>query len=332
MFTNQQVRKNSWVNCHLQAIAAGDILLFRPSKKLPYSQKLIMFCQSLLHKKHGHYDTVHAAICTGQNDQNQPMIAHVTVVPGQKGAYYHEPLQTMLDREDGDRPFMIFRPQNTLMAQSIGQFAKDVSAAEKFKWSVFSAATSLTYCPRFHFGSKPAIKTISSDTFCSRFVIQVMKKASQHLSLNAEFDDISERSTPKALESFLSKRDDYQKLCYLGKTPYQDVLHEVQIQLTRLSTQKSKLAREKFSRAENAFRDSMAFIERNQQLAEGEKVRYLFNTMLPIFKENTGWNLSTARSYSSLAGLARNMGIFKKDIQSVQTPREDQSHYIRLAR
>ena len=217
MFSNQQVRKDSWINCQKQEITAGDILLFRPSKKLPFSQKIIMFCQSLMHKKHGHYDTVHAAVCTGHNSQNQPMIAHVTVGPNKESAYYHEPLQMMLDREDGDRPFTIFRPQNSLMANSISQFAQDIRPAEKFKWSMFSAATSLAYCPKFISGSKSETKAISVDTFCSRFVIQVMHKASQHLSVKAGHDDISARSTPKALESYLSKRDDYEKLCYLGK-------------------------------------------------------------------------------------------------------------------
>jgi cell fate (sporulation/competence/biofilm development) regulator YlbF (YheA/YmcA/DUF963 family) len=279
-----------------------------------------MFCQSLLRKKHGHYDTVHAAICTGHNE-NGPMIAHVTVVPNQKSAYQHEPLQAMLDRENGDRPFMIYRPHDTLIANGISQFAKEVTPIEKFKWSIFSAATSLAYCPKFQFGSKnsSATKEISSDTFCSRFVIQVMKKAYQQystdLSTRHNYDNLSGRSTPKALESFLSKQNDYQKLCYIGKNPYQDVLNEVQKQLVRLSAKQDKLSHEKYTRAENTLRDTLNDMENNIFLLEGDKVRYLFKAMLPVFKENTGWNLSNPTSYTALAGLARNMGIFKRDIQ-----------------
>ena len=116
------------------------------------------------------------------------------------------------------------------------------------------------------------------------------------------------------------------------KTPYLDVLHEIQNQLTRLSNKNNKLAREKFNRAEQALRDVITLIEGNRELAESEKVRHLIHTMLPIFKENTGWNLSTPTSYTSLTGLARNMGIFKKDIQPEPKYNEDQLHYVRLGK
>jgi hypothetical protein len=331
MYYNQSISAKTWSNCHLNDLQAGDVLLFRPSKKGNFAQKAIMLCQTLLHKKQGHYDTVHVGICTGKNELQQPMLAHVTIVPNEPNAYQHEPLQTMLDREEGDRPFIVYRAKNRAFANDVSREAQAINPLEKFKWSMASAATSLAYFPTFNFPPKNGCKTkkIASETFCSRFVIQVMKKAAG----GASFSNLSSRSTPKALESFLDKRDDFEKLCYLGTDPYAMIQNEIQKQLTRLNLQTSKTAQEKFSLANTAFRNAQAMMTANVFFTEAEKINHLLTMMLPVFKINTGWGLTTATSYTAVSSLARKMGIFKKDIPALDTQATpEQSHaYARLA-
>jgi hypothetical protein len=330
MYKNQYLNTKKWSSCQLNELQAGDILLFRPSKKGTFAQKAIMLCQTLLHKKQGHYDTVHAGICTGNNDLLQPMIAHVTIVANKPNAYQHEPLQTMLDREEGDRPFIVYRSNNREFANEAGRVAQTISPQKKFTWSMASAATSLAYYPTFNFSPQSSeTKKIDSATFCSRFVIQVMKKA----ACNTDFADLRSRSTPKALESFLDKRKDFEKLCYLGNNPCSMIENEIQKQIIRLSQQKNKMAQEKFALANAAFKNAQLLMAENVFFSEAEKINHLLNVMLPIFKINTGWNLTTATSYTAVSGLARKMGIFKKDLPALDTRAtlEQHSGYVRLA-
>jgi hypothetical protein len=316
MHNNQYLNTKTWSSCQFSDLQAGDVLLFRPSKKGTFAQKAIMLCQTLLHKKQGHYDTVHVGICTGNNDLHQPMIAHVTIVPNKANAYQHEPLQTMLDREEGDRPFIVYRANNREFANEVGRVAQAINPLKKFTWSMASAASSLTYYPTFNFSSQSSTtKKIASQTFCSRFVIQVMKKAGD----DAGFANLSSRSTPKALESFLDKRPDFEKLCYLGSHPGRTIANEIQKQIIRLSQQKNKMAQQKFALANTAFKKAQMEIADNALFTEAEKINYLLNIMLPIFKINTGWNLTTATSYTEVSNLARKMGIFKKDILALGT-------------
>jgi hypothetical protein len=330
MYNNQYLNPKKWSTCQLNELQAGDVLLFRPSKKGTFSQKAIMLCQTLLHKKQGHYDTVHVGLCTGNNDLHQPMIAHVTVVPNEPNAYQHEPLQAMLNREEGDRPFIVYRSNNREFANEAGRVAQTINPLKRFTWSMASAATSLAYYPTFNFSPQSNNpKKIDSETFCSRFVIQVMKKATG----DAGFAALSSRSTPKALESFLDKRTDFEKLCYLGSNPSATIENEIQKQIMRLSQQKNKRAQEKFALADTAFRKAQIMLAETVVFTEAEKINHLLHVMLPIFKINTGWNLKTATSYTAVSGLARKMGIFKKDLAVLDTrvTQEQHSGYVRLA-
>lgn len=321
MDTNQHISRNMQsITSHLQ-VQIGDILLFRPSKKVPFSQKIIMFCQSLIQAKHGHYDTVHAAICS-EIGTSGPMLSHVTIVPGEKNAHRQESLQAMLNREGGDRPFLIYRPKDLTLAQAIGRTAQQKPAAKTFKWSFFSAATSLAP----HSASislKP--EAIDKNTFCSRFAIQVLKNAYHSIRKSSiqSLANIPTRSTPKKLEAYLNQHSDFQKICYMGADPVATVCEEIEKQLQRLNHQKSVTAKAKFEAAKFCYVKFLQQDKHKTDLTAEEKVKKLVAYILPIFQKNTGYHCATATSYTSLIKAIRKIGIFKNDVSSISIQNRD---------
>ncbi len=300
MINNRPHANNTWQCCQIDDLQAGDILLFRPSKQQYFVQKFIMLCQALLNNKHGHYDTVHAGICTGRNAAGQPMLAHITVVPNRPNHYVHEPLQSMLDREGGDRAFLVYRSSDIAFAERLSLHATNV---KQFNWSIPSAARSIIPCPRLF--SRAATNPLSTNTFCSQFVVEAMKKASPQ-----NYSQLHDHSSPKALESFLSQHADFQKMCHLGKTPFAELEAAILKELARLSTQTSVAAQQKFQRANSMYNQCLRE-SREMRLSEADKAAYILNALLPIFKENTGGNRVTPTSYKTISSFARNIGIFK---------------------
>src|SRR5688572_14838025 len=126
----------------LGELQPGDILLFRPNREFYLFQSLIMSMQAVfMRDDHGHYDTTHAAICVGQS-KNGPVIAHATEKEQHMG-YVKELLQEMVERDQDDRPFIIFRHRNSKAALEIAHVADNHLAHKDIKWSISAAASAL---------------------------------------------------------------------------------------------------------------------------------------------------------------------------------------------
>jgi len=304
---NQKISKS----INLQEVQQGDILLFRPSKKVTFSQKCIMLVQAVLSIKHGHYDTVHVGVCTGKDASKNICIAHVTLVPQMSSDYHHEPLKVMLDREGGDRSFILYRHVNPEIRHSIGEMAALVNQSRAFKWSLYSAAKCVAYTFGSFFHKTANPENISYHTCCSKFAIEVLKPAPGHKPLA-----ISPQSTPKKLESFLESHKKFQKMHYYGMSPFDELVKEIKHQLQRLADKPGVFALIKYQQANAAFNRYMQNPDL-KNIRDETKVRALLKIILPILSVNTSINFCAPKSFKSVCGLARKMGIFHKEILPV---------------
>jgi hypothetical protein len=306
------IRKN-WKNCGINELQAGDILMFRPNMKILMSQVGIMIYQSFFHRQGGHFDTVHVAVCTGRNAEGAAMIAHAAIVPKVPNDYFHEPVQDMLTREGGDRAFIVYRPHNKAFAEMIGNIA--VTEKRSLSWSMASAMTSVLPSVNFNYANDSE-DSIATNTFCSRFAIEVMKRAAR--KVEGVDVNICSRSTPKSLESYLEKDTAFEKFCYLGQNPFQRFDTEIQNQLNRLERQKHTAVQEKFHKSFTAYQKAIDYIRLNAIENETDKIQILLQYVLPEFAKHTQWNV-TPTSYKKVTKLARSMGIFKKNITMSNT-------------
>lgn len=310
----------------LDHLKKGDVLMFRAPKKAGFFGHAILFMQSLLSQKHGHYDTTHTAICTGRNRDGKPMIAHVT---GHKiMRYQHEPLEEMINRDgSGNRPFVVYRPEKKA-AQKIADVATD-NQNKNLKYDPITAAGSLFRIPSLNPKRKlPAAKKLSTQSFCSRFVVQAIKTAASPKSkdallekddeLTAYYPHLRSITTPKALEAYLyNDTDRYAMFVYPGKdNPYEVIKREINDQMMRVAKRTDLASKNKAAMLRDMLRKTTKTVEREMSDRNSlEKSMYLVKKMTPYLKMNTGFNMTESASYKSVISKAREMAVFERDIQ-----------------
>lgn len=303
----------------LKELQPGDILLFRPPKKVGPIQKVIMLCQALVKQKQGHYDTTHTAICTGRED-SEPTIAHISGGEHQgRGTYTNEKIGAYQKREQ-DRAFIIFRPQDPELADELVKIASNPEKRQ-LMWKL-STGMGLFFTRAKQDGKQSTVKHLSTDTVCSKFVIECLKIAIEKTAAEEPPIAIKSNSSPKTLESYLARHQDelnLQRLCYLGQDAFANLARAIEHQLYRVkSTQRGQ---NKARMGLATFYQALANLKSGPPLSEIEKSVYLLNQVLPILKINTGRGIRKAFSYRQIQNLARKMGVFNDYLQ----PKEEEA-------
>jgi hypothetical protein len=323
----------------IDELKAGDILLFRtpfPELDPPgdvlgkITRKGIQMTGALLnYKAGGHYDTTHAGICVGHDKDGHALMAHLTGhdVMG----YKKEPLMDMLIRDGGDRAFAIFRPQSEMMCDRITRIATQ-PGSEKIKWSRAEAAKMFIKFPSLTPDrEKKPEKELDEASFCSKFVVQVIKNASREgdEEKKQEFtqydvDILSGASTPKHVEGELYHNPNYEVLIYTGRVSIlQLMVCKINEELERINStvkegtdgfEKLRLCNKKFILAN----ELLAGITNYNDL---DRALMLLKIMLPLLNINTGMGLTNSTAYSNLVSYARERGIYlPKDTDNIQVP------------
>lgn len=306
----------------LHHLLPGDLLLFRPSIQTWFMQQIIMLVQALLHNKHGHYDTTHVAICIGHDEQNQPKIAHVTEKHERMG-FIEEKLEEMFHRDDGDRPFLVFRPKDPRAAAEIANIAGHPENHNKnMEWKLRTGIKALLtnnsqISPT---QEAPLLRSLSRSTICSQFVIETLKIAAKDKDpendFQHEYPAIHSTSTPKVLEGYLYKSKNYSKHCYLGKDGFKNLANEIEKQINRIGERPDHKSKAKYALSKVAFHKAIDEVNQHREWNEMEKSIFLIKIMLPTFRHSTGLGFFNTTSYSSLLWTARKMGIFERDINA----------------
>ena len=305
----------------INELNAGDIIIFRAPKRPNIVGYGIMFMQSLIGQTHGHYDSTHAGICTGKNEQGEPIIAHLT--GHQIMAYKQEPLVDVINRDGGDRAFIVYRPTNETAAAAISQVAADESTNSTIKWSRITALGAFAHSAALDACRQLSEKKFSKNSICSKFVIQAIKIATQpsmttphDVSLNY-YPNIRSSSTPKTLEANLFNNPNYRMLVHPGKTnPYSLIKGEIQTQLERISKRTDAASKAKYVGMLTEFERITTKLDDNDQLNDLQRAIRLLNELSPALRKNTGYNLREAESYRAVISKARSIGIFERDIQA----------------
>jgi hypothetical protein len=312
----------------------GDILLFRPSKKPFKSQETVKFFQILLSLQHGHYDTIHVAVCVAI-ENGQPVIAHTYEMNTRKDSprgYFRQPLQAMLDYENGlmegngDRPFLVFRPKNQAAAKVVADIAGDEKANCDIKWT-YKKAIRTYFRPAFWRldENRPFKnnKSMPKEAICSQFVINAIKLAEQQRFQKGETIlnriTIRSSSTPKALESCLyNDRANYDLLVYPGQNAYWVLMSAIRMQLQRVRKRCDELAHKKYQDGIALYHKIRKEHKKNDKALNFlDKSLDLLRAIMPILNRHTGFSffgLCNTASYNKVRDKARQMGIFERDI------------------
>lgn len=286
-----EVRYSPPIAIGLSDLEPGDILLMRTSKDTSAIQYVIMFLQMFTSEEHGHYDTTHAAVCIG-HDERGPVIAHIG-----PGGYAQEPL---IGYDTDERAFLVFRLFDRDAREELARTVSD-KENEKLIWHPFAAILPLFLKARLNPERElQDEKLVSSWTICSQFVIKCMKIA----ALNRDgkgYPDIRSKCTPKGLEAFLTYNPDYQTLVYLGKEPYLSIKNKIREHLDVIDS----------PGAWRLFKEITGKIEASShKVNELYQLLTLLKVMMPV--------LESYMDAGSVAGLARKIGIFARDIESFQ--------------
>jgi len=297
--------------------------MFLSSRKFKLTHLCIMMVQSLINQEHGHFDTVHAAVCVGHDDHGQPLIAHVV---GE--GYKHEPLANLFKRDGCERNYHVFRSNDIEVANKIGEVAaSNELSLEAFKpkwkmtaafWSVIGSAEAPAEA--LHYNIKRKTPYFSKSSVCSRFVVQSIKNAISLLtSKESHFPNIPSLCTPKMLEATLFQSSTFSQFCYTGCDPYQAIKETVENQLTRISQQSGKFSLSKHELLKMRYTQMLKIIDETDysHLSIKEislaKAKTLLNKLTPILKFNTGLGFVTPTSYKQVKNVARSIGIYERD-------------------
>lgn len=300
----------------LSELQAGDILLFCSDKSL--SATMISLSGMLFNQPYGHHDTTHAAICVETKDSN-PTIVHITGhdIMG----YIKEPISEVFARTaSGDRAFLIFRPDNPVIANQIAKIAAS-DENKQVKWCGRALMqTVITPAALDKDRLRSTNKSIVESSFCSKFVIQCMKKATARLEAGQSFyPDIRSTISPKSLESYLYQHPHYKKYIYPQKNIYEKIKKIIINQIQRLSDEctEDPIKLDKVIQCSETF---YRCIEANEwyQINQYEKSLLLLKNILPKLNVTTGMILINAKAYQIVIDAVREFGIYKEDIEAYQ--------------
>jgi hypothetical protein len=291
----------------------GDILLF----KAPTAQDIISKNASLTlimsgqilssmfgKSRGGHFDTTHAAICTGYDDSGNLLITHFT---GEAGTQETVTLNRFLDGED--RSFLIFSPNDsTAIFDIVHEARKPEYSSQKYSYM----GTFLSLFRKWKLRSKNKVEREES-TFCSAFVAKVLKLVGIDLGVGTE-------CTPKSLEAGLRSSPKFILDYHLGPNGTKDIINEIEKEIKRLEkgTDKSK---NKAITLRNAL-ESVTLSSDFNLLSESGKAVLLLKNTLPTLATHTkaGPHVMRPASYRKIMKLAIRKGFSKTELDSKTTP------------
>ncbi|HSW94023.1 MAG TPA: hypothetical protein VLJ15_06705 [Gammaproteobacteria bacterium] len=298
-------------------LKAGDIIVFHEAPH--YVSNIISFFSRFTSAKHGHHDSTHTSIYMDETN-GKPNIAHII---GGKGLVI-EPLENYCD---STRAFMSFRPKNELMANDIVRVVDKVKH-ETFTYSETQAARSIF--SGVDDGDKiRKTGVIAKNTFCSRFVADVIGYAARSLRKRniGVSDDTPQlmpiHVSPKTLESYLYNSPHYDLHVYPGSDdPYREMRRVIRNELDAMLARGNgnAVAREKYNTCATRFNEiyDRFNTEEKSNLNQFEKAHYLFSEMMPLLQVRSG--LFAATSAKNILSAARNMRLFGRDVKQVAPP------------
>lgn len=322
------VKKLGYV-ANINELKAGDILLFRkPFSALDksgcmnkFNRAQIMLAGAFFNQENGHYDTTHAGICVGIDSKGNVLIAHLT--GHEIMGYKKEPLKDMLQRDGGDRAFVIYRPRSFVMSQAVTTIASD-EANQSIRWDKIAALSMFVKFPKLRTAKeKKVTKKLSRASFCSKFVSQVIKKAARESYLIDEYDDnMPSAVMPKHIEGKLYSHPYYDALLYTGNTNiFELMINRIREELGRVSkevTQKEDWARIITHRI---LEMTILFLRSEKKMHDLDRTLILLKVIVPVLNMNIESELTDSNAYTNLIQYARERGIFlPRDIENVQIP------------
>ncbi|MBI5447246.1 MAG: hypothetical protein HY939_00770 [Gammaproteobacteria bacterium] len=304
----------------LDDLQPGDILLFLPwNKNIPFLNKVIMFFQSLFHWRCGYHTATHAAIYLGLKEAGHE-IAHVA----EKGYSFRcDTLEGIEQEEKEKRPFVIFRSKDPAVSKKLTDVVLDLKEKIeknhlKVKWSFFSAAKSILRSSSLLPDRKQKERKISSNTHCSRFVMQCIKMI--YADLNKPRFNLRSSITPACLLKLLNEDDSFERFHYSAKIDAYDILKKISLNnLFRIRLRKDKPSQRKFKKCVDTFNKIVQLLDDSRDESNFKKAAIFYSEMESVFSEKTGLKLcKTTTSSYNLGKAARHLGIFNSDVEVCQ--------------
>ncbi len=260
-------------NDTIHDIQPGDILMYKQSTAL---EMLTAAGQSLAslsgRSKGGHFDTVSAGIAYNQN-----------------GDHFHFDGGGLHTAGMGARSVILFRAKDPNLQKEILEEARktwkdhgtdehtskdDKTQATPPKYSASGAIFSIFKSKNRNTGITPD----TEDSFCSKFVVNTLKKAYQKITTTSVLSPISSDTSPKALEAYLRSHEDMFNIHHnVSEKGKKQIIEVIEKQYTRLRNG-GILAQKKAADLQGAI----------NELDPEPSVTDLLKKVTPILAENTG--------------------------------------------
>ncbi len=256
-----------------ETISPGDIVMYKQSTALEMLTAAGQSLASLARRsKGGRFDTVSAGIAYNQT-----------------GDHFHLDAEGLHRAGIGERSVILFRTkepslQEEIRAVAISTWAKYGTDADSRKDGNAQATPTKYGAAKAIFSifkSKNSNTGIVPDTeasFCSKFVVNTLKKAHRQVATTSALSPISAETSPKALEAYLRSHDDMFDIHHnISEKGKKQIIEVIEDQYTRLS-KCGPLAKQKAQNLQQAIKE----------LGSETTITDLLKKVTPILAENTG--------------------------------------------
>ena len=336
---------------HFNQIQPGDIIIFRPSSNGSRFQKFLASLQQLTPQTYGDAFSTHTAICIDVGSEG-PVIAHITRGKG-TDQFEQEPLLRLMERDGGDRPCLVFRPNDARMKGMITQSAQQGN--DSLKWTINGAlktpATLMQPAPSIH---TPSSQPFMEQSVCSIFVLEVLVKAAcdgyehavstedeqleyqfypaQKSTARRYLPSIAVTSPVNVLENDLYLRCNesenqlasYTLFHYPEQNPFSHIMQLIETELERIKRQAqffhSEIVQKKHDDVLAALNELREPLTYNNSLNQFEKTIVLLERVLPLLAMPTSplriFQMPT--SYNNVVAEAQRLGFYSRYLRDVE--------------
>jgi hypothetical protein len=284
---------------NFDSIKKGDIIIFVGGEYENINEET-KSAQKYLLNRDGLSQAIHLAI--GSNDNE---ITHLVgnVCSKSSEEIFRAPQNRFCS-------YVIYRPKDEMVAQAIGAVIKqDVDLFNKIRWKR-GAARSL-FLPSVNHDGR--FTKFSEESVCSKFAIQVLKKAFASESLRDykfnEYVGLSSNSSPKATDDYFYRNDHYDLLIKTQAPLYRMIYDTTQDILKYYDSPDG--SKSKASKVRNAVALAENFLREHPDLSDLHQTLVLMRFVGAPLSEKRG--LLSSKKYNEVLKLLNIHGIREND-------------------
>jgi len=339
-------------------LKAGDIVFFtmKPASNsglMAMSDNFVSLFQSFVDGEGGHANIAHIGLMVDEtyeeNGETKTRLKMSHLLLTQYKLI--DPVNYL-----SSRTTIVYRPANEedrkALAAELSDICKEKHAVfEKrlqFRWWIIVSSFFLRFFNALGFRNTALTPSplptsdkehsIIGSSICPKFIVDMYIEASRRLAKKGDqrpyqdlYMNIASSTLLKSFQSYLHNNTNY--TCFMLPTKvntYLQLLTIVEEERRRLAKQTSVRAKDKTKKLEAALANHENYIKTNNITDNYQSALHLTQSVLPVFRENTGWHLVPPTSYRVMQRWMRSQGIYEEFLEPnrVKETQESLADYL----